>query len=63
MGYGYSTKLQLPISDLVEEFKVARAREDMMYRDSSDAKVATAGIFVKTRRKWQAQEAVDRAEA
>lgn len=29
--YGHSTKLQLPISGLSEEFKVTRAREDMMY--------------------------------
>lgn len=40
-----STKLQL---------KVIRAREVMMYRDSSDIKVASAGMLVKTRRKWKA---------
>lgn len=34
-----------------------------MYRDSSDAKVASAGIMVKTSGYWQAQGAVDRAEA
>ncbi|XP_076844394.1 uncharacterized protein LOC143489330 [Brachyhypopomus gauderio] len=61
--YGHSTMLQLPISGIVEEFKVTRARELMMYRDSTDRKVATAGIQVKTGRKWKAQEAVDRAEA
>ena len=61
--YGHSTMLQLPISGLAEEFMVTRARELMMYRDSSDMKVATAGILVKTGRKWKAQEAVDRAEA
>ncbi len=33
-----------------------------MYRDSSDAKVSSAGICVKTGRNWQAQKAVDRAE-
>lgn len=61
--YGHSTMLQLPISGLSEEFKVTRARELMMYRDSSDKKVASAGILVKTGRKWKAQEAVNRAEA
>lgn len=61
--YGQSTMLQLPISGLSEEFMVTRAREFMMYRDSADKKVATAGILVKTGRKWKAQEAVDRAEA
>ncbi|XP_029943214.1 uncharacterized protein LOC115385372 [Salarias fasciatus] len=61
--YGHSTMLQLPISGLSEEFMVTRAREVMMYRDSADKKVATAGILVKTGRKWKAKEAVDRAEA
>ncbi len=60
--YGHYTKLQLPICSLSEEFKVTRAREVLMYRDSSDAKVSSAGICVKTGRKWQAQKAVDRAE-
>lgn len=49
-----STKLQLPIIGLSEEFKVTRAREVMMYQDSSDVKVASAGMFVKTKRKWKA---------
>ncbi|TWW81809.1 hypothetical protein D4764_01G0016240 [Takifugu flavidus] len=61
--YGHSTMLQLPISGLSEEFMVTRARELMMYQDSSDTKVATAGILVKTGRKWKAQKAVDRAGA
>lgn len=61
--YSHSTKLQLPISSLLEEFKVTRVREVLMYRDSSDAKVASAGISVKTGRKWKANETVDRAEA
>ncbi|XP_070689483.1 uncharacterized protein [Pempheris klunzingeri] len=61
--YGHSTKLHLPLSGLSEEFKVTRSREVMMYRDSADAKVASAGIVVKTGRMWQAQEAVSRAEA
>lgn len=34
-----------------------------MYRNSSDATIATAGILVKTGRKWKAQEAINRAEA
>lgn len=61
--YGHSTKLQLPIHGLSEEFKVTQAREAMMYQDSSDVKVALVGIFIKTGRKWQEQEAVNRAEA
>lgn len=61
--YGHSTMLQLPISGLSEEFMVTCANEPMMYRDSADTKVATAGILVKTGRKWRAQEAVKRVEA
>ena len=61
--YGHSTKLQLPFSGLTEEFKVTRTREAMMYRDSTDIRVTTAGILVKTGKKWQAQEAITRAEA
>lgn len=34
-----------------------------MYRDSADVKVASAVILVKTGRKWQAQDAVSRAQA
>ncbi len=60
--YGHSNKLQLPFRGLVEEFKVTRARAVMMYRDSSDIKVVSAGSQVKTGKKWQAQGAVDRVE-
>ncbi|KAI8479507.1 hypothetical protein Bbelb_373930 [Branchiostoma belcheri] len=35
----------------------------MMYRDSADTKVSSAGITVRTGRKWKAQEAVDKAES
>uniref|UniRef100_A0A3B1JAJ2 Reverse transcriptase domain-containing protein n=1 Tax=Astyanax mexicanus TaxID=7994 RepID=A0A3B1JAJ2_ASTMX len=61
--YGRNTKLQLPLRSLEEEFKVTRAREVMMYRDSSDPKVAQAGVRVKTGRKWVADEAVLQAES
>lgn len=53
--YGHSNKLQLPFS-LREEFKVTRTREVLLYRDSS------AGIAVRTGRKWWAQEAFKQAE-
>ena len=47
----------------MEEFKITRAREVMLYRDSKDTRVSSAGIVVKTGRKWSAKEAVQRAEA
>ncbi|XP_030004234.1 uncharacterized protein LOC115429122 [Sphaeramia orbicularis] len=61
--YGNNNKLQLPFKSLEEEFKVTRAREVMQYRDSSDPKVANAGICVRTGRKWRAENAVLEAEA
>lgn len=35
----------------------------MMHCNPSDIKVATAGILVKTGKKWKAQEAVKKGEA
>ncbi|XP_039504261.1 uncharacterized protein LOC120460516 [Pimephales promelas] len=61
--FGHNTKLQLPLSSLAEEFKVTRAREVLLYRDSVDTKVSSAGVEVRTGRKWRAQDAVERAEA
>lgn len=61
--YGNTNKLQLPFKSLEEEFKVTRAREVVQYRDSSDPKVAKAGIQVRTGRKWRAEEAVQEADA
>ncbi|XP_063080140.1 uncharacterized protein LOC134470047 [Engraulis encrasicolus] len=61
--FGHGTKLQLPFSSVTEEFKVARAREVLLYRDSSDGKVSSAGVEVRTGRKWRAHDAVERAEA
>ena len=45
-----------------EEFEVTRAREVVQYRESSDPKVANAGIEVGTDRKWKAEKAVQAAE-
>lgn len=39
---------QLPLSSVVEEFKVAKCRAVMMYRDSSDEKVRDAGITTRS---------------
>ncbi|XP_052224110.1 uncharacterized protein LOC127839765 [Dreissena polymorpha] len=61
--YGRSTKLQMPISSLVEEFKVAKARLMLTLRDSEDEKVGNAGIQVRTERKWSVSKAVDSAES
>lgn len=61
--YGTSNILQLPISDLTEDFIVSRTREALQYRDSRDLKVASAGLQVQTGRKWSAGKALDVAES
>lgn len=61
--YGQNNKLKLSISTLSEEFMVARSREVLQYQDSSDTKVARAGIEVRTGRKWRAAKALDDAES
>ncbi|XP_060084783.1 uncharacterized protein LOC132564122 [Ylistrum balloti] len=55
--------LQLPITSLVEEFKVGKPRLIMTLRDSRDEKVRMAGVQVRTGRKWSASKAVDEAES
>lgn len=44
--YGKSTKLQLPLTSLVEEYKVAKTRLFLTLRDSLDEKISKAGIEV-----------------
>ncbi|KAK0135126.1 hypothetical protein N1851_029059 [Merluccius polli] len=61
--YGRSNKLQLPFCSLEEEFRVSRTREALVYRDSSDTRVAAAGIVVRTGRKFKAQEGLELAES
>ena len=53
--YGNTNKPQLLFKSLEEEFKVTTAREVVQYRDSSDPKVAKAGIQVRTGRKWRTE--------
>jgi len=61
--YSSGSKLQLPLSSVVEEYKVCKACQVLLLRDSKDAKVSKAGVEIRTGRKWRAQEAVDAAEA
>lgn len=42
---------------------VSWARKMLLYRESTDIKVSSAGIEVKTGSKWRAQQAFDQAEA
>ncbi|XP_060083178.1 uncharacterized protein LOC132562453 [Ylistrum balloti] len=61
--YSTTGKLQLPLSSLVEEFKVAKVRLVMTVRDSKDEKIRNAGIETRTGRKWSASIAVQEAES
>ena len=60
--YGKTNTLQLPFKGLKEEFMVTRTREALQYRDSKDPKVATAGIEIRTGRKWDAKRELQIAE-
>ncbi len=60
--YSRSNKLKLPFSSLEEEFRVSHTREALAYRDSSDTRVAPAGIVVRTGRKFKAQEGLELVE-
>lgn len=57
-----SGQLQLPLSSLVEEFKVAKCRVAMTFRDSRDNKVREAGVKNRSGRKWEASTALAQAE-
>lgn len=61
--YGTSNQLQLPISSLVEEFKVAKTRFVVTLKQSKDSKIRNAGIEIRTGRKWSASQAVAQAES
>lgn len=60
--YSSGSKLQLPITSVVEEFKTVKVRLAMMLRDSDDQAVRQANITVKTGRKWKASGALREAE-
>ena len=61
--YIKTAKLQLPITSLVEEYKVSKARLVMTLKNSKDEKVRKAGVEVRTGRKWSASLAVQEAES
>ena len=60
--YSNSIQLSLPVSSVVEDFKVAKCCLVMTLRDSADNKIAGAGIQTRTGRTWLAKTSVDQAE-
>ncbi|XP_063435804.1 uncharacterized protein LOC134716731 [Mytilus trossulus] len=61
--YSRTAKLQLPLTSIVEEFKVCKTRLVMTLKESKDDKVRTAGVQVRTGRQWSASKAVSEAES
>ncbi|KAK0140163.1 hypothetical protein N1851_022917 [Merluccius polli] len=61
--YIRSGQLQLPLSSVVEEFKVAKCRAVMMLKDSPDKMVRGAGVTTRSGCKWAADRHVERAES
>ncbi|XP_026059304.1 uncharacterized protein LOC113043970 [Carassius auratus] len=58
-----SGQVQLPLSSMVEKFKVAKCRLVMMYQGSTDEKVRRAGVNTRSGRKWVADTSVAQAES
>lgn len=59
--YIRSGQLRLPLSSVVEEYKVAKCRVILSLRDSNDDLVKQAGITTRYGRKWAANAAVEQA--
>ena len=60
--FGKTNNLQLPLSSLVEEFKVAKKRLVLTLRDSPDELIRDVRIETRTSRKWSVTEAVKQTE-
>ena len=52
--YGPTSTLQLPFKGLTEEYMITNTREVMIFKKSKDPKLKTAGIEVRTGRRWNA---------
>ncbi|XP_052280954.1 uncharacterized protein LOC127878469 [Dreissena polymorpha] len=61
--YNRTGMLQLPLSSIVEEYKVSKARLVLTLQDSIDMSIRNAGIEVRTGRIWSAFNAVQQAES
>ena len=59
--YNKGGVLQLPITSIVEEYKVAKVRHTMILRDNKDDKVQGAQLDHRTR--TQDEDALDEAES
>ena len=60
--YTYSGNLQLPISSLVEEFKIGKVHLHMMLKDSANKIIREAYLEIKSSMKWWGIKAAQEAE-
>lgn len=61
--YSKTSKLPLPVSSVVEEFKATKARAVSTLLSSKDGKVKHSSGAIKCGRKWKPQQAVREAES
>lgn len=61
--YSRTSKIHLPVSSVVEEFKATKARAVSTLVLSKDVRVRNSNKTIKCGRKWKPQEAVREAEA
>lgn len=61
--YSKTSKLSLPVSLVVEEFKATKARAVSTLLSSKDGKVKHSSIAIRCGRKWKPQQAIREAES
>ena len=61
--YSTSSKLQLPLKSVTDEYKTTKARQTMTIRNNADPFVREAGINLTSGRKWNVDTAVNEAQA
>ena len=61
--YSRSSKLTLPLSSVVEEFKIGKVRAALTLSGSADKVISRSNINLKTGRKWSTKNALDQAES
>ena len=61
--YSKTSSLKLPLSSIIEEYKVGKIRGQMQLRESKDETVAKADARISGSRKWSVQKGIENAES
>ena len=61
--YSKTSSLKLPLSSIIEEYKVGKIRGQMQLRESKDETVAKADARISGSRKWSVQKSIEDAES